>query len=417
MISVALVLAAGPGPRADEGPRVMLDEAVDLMRRQNPEVLAGALRVRAAAGDVRSARLLPNPTLSAGAGNLPVGRTNPGGLGVGQTVNESVGLAEEIVLPAKRGARIAAATGREAAARAERQDLDRRLVFEVRERFADLLVATEHVRLAQETLAHYQETVRVTRARAETGEIAAAEFDKIALEQRGFEKELADAETERRQAVADLLPLLGIDAAGVTPVGDLGLPAVRTDTEALIAEALDRRPDLRAATRTAEAAEAALRLARAERWPNPTVGAQYTHDAFTIAGNLANSMGVTLSMPLPVLNQNQGEIERAGAEALIARHDLQKLRLAIPQEVRTAVSRFTLAAERVRRFERAFLRQARDARQAAEVSYREGAISLLEFLEAERAFLQTERDHLDALRDAHAAAWDVTRAAALEVAP
>ena len=78
---------------------------------------------------------------------------------------------------------------------------------------------------------------------------------------------------------------------------------------------------------------------------------------------------------------------------------------------------YTIARERARRFEEAFLRQAGEARHAAEVSFREGAVSLLEFLEAERTYVQTEREHLAALRDASTAAFDVTRAAALEVSP
>ena len=105
------------------------------------------------------------------------------------------------------------------------------------------------------------------------------------------------------------------------------------------------------------------------------------------------------------------------AEALIARHEVEKLRLAIPQEVRSAVTSYTIARERVARFEEAFLRQAREARHAAEVSFREGAVSLLEFLEAERTRVQTEREHLAALRDVNTAAFDVTRAAALEGSP
>jgi len=110
---------------------------------------------------------------------------------------------------------------------------------------------------------------------------------------------------------------------------------------------------------------------------------------------------------------------RQGREwkALIARDEVQKLRLEIPQEVRAAVTGYTVARERVRRFEEAFLGQARTARHAAEVSYREGAVSLLEFLEAERASLETEGDHLEALQDAHRAAFEITRAAALEVTP
>src|SRR5439155_29792 len=163
--------------------------------RQSPELLAGALKVRAAQGDVTTARLYPNPTLSFGAGNFPIGRTNPPGIGAGDTVNEQVGIGQELVLWGKRGERIAAAHGRVAA-----------------------------------------------------------------------------AEVERRQAVAELLPLLGLDVADLVPVGELRLPAARTDTDTLVSEALRRRPDLTAAEREAEAAEAALRLARAERWPNVTVG-------------------------------------------------------------------------------------------------------------------------------------------------
>src|SRR6266705_1268918 len=155
----------------------------------------------------------------------------------------------------------------------------------------------------------------------------------------------------------------------------------------------------------------------ARRWPNPTLGVQYTHSEFQVSGDLANQVGASVSVPLPVFNQNQGEIERAEAEALIARREVEKLRLAIPQEVRSAVASYTIARERVARFEDAFLRQAREARHAAEVSFREGAVSLLEFLEAERTYVQTEREHLAALRDLNTAAFDVTRAAALEVSP
>ena len=417
VLSLAVALVVRPARAAEETAQVTLDEAVALLRRQSPELLAGALKVRAAQGDVTTARLYPNPTLSFGAGNFPIGRTNPPGIGAGDTVNEQVGIGQELVLWGKRGERIAAAHGRMAAAGAERADLDRRLVFEVRARFVRTLVAGERLRLARENLTHYRETVRVSRERADAGEISAAEFDKIALEQRGFEHEVADAEIERRQAVAELLPLLGLDVADLVPVGELRLPAARTDTDTLVSEALRRRPDLTAAERAAEAAEAALRLARAERWPNVTVGVQYTHDEFQVAGNLANSLGANFSLPLPLVNRNQGEIERAEAEALIARREVQKLRLGIPQEVRTAVTSYTVAGERVRRFEAAFLRQSEDARRAAEVSYREGAISLLEFVEAERTFIQTQRDHLDALLDGHLSAFDVTRAAALEVAP
>ncbi len=148
-----------------------------------------------------------------------------------------------------------------------------------------------------------------------------------------------------------------------------------------------------------------------------TLGVEYTHSQHTIAGDLPDQIGGTMSVPLPVFDRNQGDIIRAEAEALVARHEVAKLRLAIPQEIRSALDAYRVARDRVHRFEEAFLREAQNARAAAEVSYRAGASSLLEFLEAERAYVETQRDHLDALHDAQVAAWALMRSAALEGAP
>jgi len=394
-----------------------LDQALDLLHHQNPELLAAALNIRAAHGDLVSARLLPNPTLSNQVGNFPLGQTNPPGLGVGQTVIEQVGLQEEIQLWGRRGARVSAAGAREAQATDERADLERRLVFETRSRFVAVLVTTERLRLARENLDRYRETVRVSQERRKAGDISPAELDKVSLEQRTFELEVADAQTERTEAVAALLPLLGLDAGDVTVVGDLNPPPARTDVDALVGEALTRRPDLLALERAVEAADARLRLARAERWPDPTVGVQYTHDQFTVSGDLPNSLGTSFSLPLPLFDRNQGQLERAEAEAMIARHELDKTRLAIPQEVRTAVNTYQLASAQTRRYETAYLSQAKEALSGSEASYREGAVSLLEFLEAERAYIQTQRDHLKALLDAYVAAFGVASAAALDSPP
>ena len=416
-MAMALVLTTGSFAAADEALRLTLDDAVTLFRRQSPELLAGALAVTAAAGDVKTARLLPNPVVSAGVGNLPIGRTNPRGLGVGETITGAVGVQQEIPLWGKRSARIEAAEERHDAAEATRADLDRQLAFEVRSRFVALLEASERLRLAQENLDRYRETERVSDTRAREGDLSPADVDKIRLEQRAFDREVDAAAVDRRDAVAALLPLIGSPAADVEPIGTLAVPPRPADVEQLVADATARRPDLRAAERTLAAAESSLRLARAERWPNPTVGVGYTHSEFGVSGDLANQIGTTLSVPVPIFDRNQGAIVRAEAEALATRHEVDRLRLQVAQEVRSAVAHYDIARARVQRFAGGYLEQAREARRAAEASYREGAVSLLEFLEAERTAIGTARDHLDALREVNTAAFDVTRAAALEVSP
>jgi cobalt-zinc-cadmium efflux system outer membrane protein len=117
---------------------------------------------------------------------------------------------------------------------------------------------------------------------------------------------------------------------------------------------------------------------------------------------------------LPVFDRNEGAVLRASAELAAARHVVEGLRAQIPHEVRAAVHAYRLARGQVGRYAEAYLGQARNARTAVEASYREGASSLLDLLEAERTFIQTQRDHLDALREVRTAAADITAAAALE---
>jgi len=414
--AVFLLALTAPARGADVA-RLSLDDALAAMRRQNPEVLAAALKVSAAGGDLLTARALPNPTLSGSVGNFSLGQTNPPGLSVHDTIVGQAGVSEEFVLWGKRGQRIAQALGQQAEAMAERTDLDRRLAYEVKSHFFDLLAESERLRLARDELSRYGETVKVSQARAKAGEISPADFDRIALEQRGVEHEVDDAALERRHAAGELLVLLGIDAPDAEAIGSLQLHATDQDVDALVQQAFERRPDLTAAERAADAADAALRLARAERWPNVTLGLQYTHSQFTVSGDLSNQLTANFSLPIPVVDQNQGAIERAAAEAAIARSDVAKLKLEIPQEVRTAVASYTAAKTRVQRFEGEFLARAREARQSVQVSYREGSVSVLELLEAERAYLSTQREYLDALRDAHTARADIERAAATEVQP
>lgn len=397
--------------------RLTLEEALAQMRTRSPDAIVAALKVRGAHGDLRTAGAYPNPTFSVGVDNLPLGHTNPRGLGAGDTVVVQGGLSEEVLLPGKRPARIDQATNALASAEASRTDVDRLASFEVRRRFVGLQLADERLRLARDNLARYRETVRVTAERARDGDIASTEYDRIALEQRGYEHELAQAQSSRREAADALLALVGSDADDVEAVGSLAVPPAPSDVDRLVADALSGRPDLRAAKASRDAAEAALRVARAEAWPNPTIGIGYTHSEFQISGDLANSIGANVSVPLPVANRNEGAIERAEAEAEASRQEVRRLELTIPREVRTAVEEYERARARLARFEGEFSRQAESTRRAAEVSYRNGAVSPLEFLEAERAYIATQRDRLDALEDAHTAAWDIRRVAALEDSP
>jgi cobalt-zinc-cadmium efflux system outer membrane protein len=180
--------------------------------------------------------------------------------------------------------------------------------------------------------------------------------------------------------------------------------------ELLGARAGDRRADLRAARATAEAARGALGVAEAEAVPDVTVGLAYSRSRAVAVGDNPASLGVTLSVPLPLFNRNQGAIRRARVEADRAARAADALEARIGQEVAGAAARYRAAAEKVARYDGGALQRADHALQVGEETWLAGDRSLLEYLEAERTWIELRGDYLDTLFELRQAEFDLERA-------
>src|SRR5207302_1767801 len=101
----------------------------------------------------------------------------------------------------------------------------------------------------------------------------------------------------------DLRRALGLVNGTLELRGNFEAPPYTDDRDALTEIALEQRADLRARQRAVDEAEAALRLAIANRFGNPTLGAAYTYDPTRV-----NDIGAQINVPIPVLNTHRGQI-------------------------------------------------------------------------------------------------------------
>ncbi len=129
---------------------------------------------------------------------------------------------------------------------------------------------------------------------------------------------------------------------------------------------------------------------RESRVPNVTVNGSYWREI----GREAFSAG--LSVPTPLWYQRQGEITEAfgamrqqEAEWLRARNELVR---AVTQHYQDAKT----AAEQIEVFERGLLKQAQEALRIAQFSFQQGTASLLEVLDAQRVYRQTQLEYAQA---------------------
>jgi cobalt-zinc-cadmium efflux system outer membrane protein len=416
-VAVETLHAAG-GDRSGVG--LGMEEAVAVALTRNRELIAARLDVQTAEYDHVAARMYPNPVLSYTLGNLVLGAGNtynvsqgaPAQPGFFSQTQQSIGVSQVIDVWAKRSARTRAADADIRVKRLELEDVLREVSYDVRSAFASIVRETYEREFAHEVKARYDDTVRLSRSRFQAGEISEADLRKIELEGLKYESGVIDADLEYEEARLALASLLGFGSAAELPEvnPNAEAPPLSGSLAELTRTALAERPDLRAVNESRGAARAGLSAAEREAYPDVTLGVAYTHSSFTVSGDNPNTLGLGVSLPLPVFDRNQANVGRARVDIHRADNDVQRLSLQIQREVAEAFGRYQRAESLLAIYRSGMLDRAETSLAVAEKSYRAGAISLLEFLEAQRTYLETRADYLRARYDHEQAAVDLAHA-------
>jgi cobalt-zinc-cadmium efflux system outer membrane protein len=129
-----------------------------------------------------------------------------------------------------------------------------------------------------------------------------------------------------------------------------------------------------------------------------------------------NSLGFFFSSNLPVFNRNQGEIQRARQERAQADARIRALQATIENEVETAYLQYRTARESLNRVEQTMLTKATDVRQITERAYRRGGATFLDFLDAQKAYIDTVQLRNTALADFAKSLYTIDAATGISLA-
>ena len=399
--------------------RLTMDEAVQIAFRLNRDIIAARLDLQEAEFDKVAAKLYPNPIFSYQVGDLVLGHGNPQSQSppvrpgfFSQTVH-SVGVSQVIDIWAKRTRRIDAAEQGLKYKRLLLEDVLREVAYAVRSAFADVIRQRSELEFSIEVRDRYNETVRLSRARFSAGEISEAEFRKIELEGLKYQNAVIDNQTQRDLAVQSLAAVMGYARVDEIPdiFGDAEISRLERSTDDLSEEAIRTRPDMRALIEGKRYASTVLSSAQREAYPDLTLGVTYTHSEFQVSGDNPNSLALGISMPIPLFDRNQPNIGRAEVSIRRFDNEQQRLTLLVRHDVAMAVRSFKRAETLLGLFKQGgMLERAETSLRVAEKSYKAGAVSLLEFLEAQRTYLEIHDEFLHAQHDQQKSAVDLMHA-------
>jgi len=176
--------------------------------------------------------------------------------------------------------------------------------------------------------------------------------------------------------------------------------------------ALDARPDLRSAATLIEKAKADNRLAWANGTADPVAGGEYLYNA-----GFGSTIGWLVSVPIRVFDKNQGEKERTALEIKRTERLQNALATSALRDVDSAYEQLQGVVKLLRPYRDQYLGQSLEIRDTVSFSYSHGGASLLDFLDAQKSYRDTQLAYRNLVASYLSAANQLNFAVGREVIP
>ena len=394
-VPVGLLLAFQAHAQSSPAAKLTVDQAVAEAIQNHPALMAERANIGIADARILTARLRPNPEVSTEGDHLDVLGTGFNDTNAGGPTEFSLRTDWPIELGGKRERRIDVAEKSKSVVELAFLDAVRVLTLDARNACVDALLARENLNLARLNLESLNRIVAINAARVKAGDIPEVDLIRSRVAALQYANAVRRAELAVQEAALRLKTVLGRSVGSPPPElsGDLQRESTTVALEELLATALDSRPDLRALRLDQERAAAELRLQMAQAKPDLTVGAEYRRQQVNAQ---SNSLGFFVSAPLQLFNRNQGEIARARQEQRQGGLRVHALELLVAGEVENAYNRFQTAQGLLQAIRGQLLEGARDVREITDYSYQRGEATLLQLLDAQRAYNDTMQDYNEA---------------------
>jgi cobalt-zinc-cadmium efflux system outer membrane protein len=383
----------------------------------NPSLKAAQLNVDESRASEVTAYLRPNPSLTGTVDQInPFANIlSPAGQSVYRPLTNALPFGSLSYLHErrhKRELRLEGAKESTGIASSTFLDQERSLTFTLRNAFVQTLQAKAVLQNAKENLDYWDRELDVNRTRFRAGDMAQVDLGRLELQRVQFESDYETALVNLRTAKIQLLTLLNdrapLDQFDVT--GPYDFSELLMSLEEFRTLALAARPDLKAAIQNIELAKVSHQLAIANGSTDPTFGMDFARNP-----PIPVYVGFSVSIPLRIFDRNQGE--KARTQVDIGRNERlrDQAQAQVLSDVDSAYVTLVSALTLLRTYKTRYLALAADNRNRIAFSYQNGGASLLDFLDAEKAYRDTRLTNLNLIGSYLTAAAQMNMAVGREV--
>ena len=397
-VCLATTIAAGIAGRAQAQQALTWEEIKLRFEANNPTLRAGQIGVDESKAEEITAYLRPNPQVSVNVDQI--GNTTQASPFSAATISAAASYLHE--RRHKRELRRESAKQGSGIAVSNQADLERNLVFNLRSAFVSTLQAKAILQVAKDNLEYWDKELKISQDRFGAGDIARIDLDRLELQRVQYESDLQTAEVNLRTSKIQLLMLLddktSVDQFDVTGLYEFTDQLAPLDQFRQIA--LDNRPDLKAALQSVDKAKTDHQLAVANGSTDPTISVDTGFPAVSQAylsyqPPLREYVGVGVGIPLRIFDRNQGEKLRTQLDVARNQKLFDATQAQVFSDVDSAYATVSSNLILLRPYKGRYLDQASRVRDTIRFSYEHGGAALLDFLDAQKEYRDTELNYLN----------------------
>ena len=385
---------------------------LSLVNKNNLGYAAEKFNVNIAEADIEAAKVFPDPELAIGASDNGQRRMQMG-YGFSSEVSWTLELG------GKRKARINVAKSTNELTKALLEDYFRNLRAEATLNYLTSLKQKDIFNVQLNSYTILKNIAVADSIQYKLGNIAEIDARQSNLEANSMLNEVYQSEADWKTALLELGTMVGSQKADTlySPSGDLAKFDRLFDLNELITAAENNRADLLAALKNKNVSQDLLKLAKANRAIDLGLGLGV--ESASIVSNAvaptpsSNSISAGITIPLKFSNRNKGELKAAEFSMQQADVLYKQTELQIQIEVRKAYFNYLTTQKQVRQFNTGLLADAQKLLNGKVYSYKRGETSLLEVLNAQRTYNETQLNYYETLYNYAAALVELEKSAGI----
>lgn len=370
-----------------------LQSALRTAKENNPILKTQQFNRVVAEADIISAKLRPNPKLNNQTLFLSKSSLFTTNTDWFNSQNRQVWwqLTKVIQTPALRKSKIQYVQQNSILSQKNYHETERNLLQAVALKWLDVWTAKKQLDILQIAKNNTDSLAKINRIRLEKEVITSTDLVRTELLANQYALQQKNNEQIYKSELINLRFLLGTNEIINIDFDDEFVFDYTSDLDSLLRQSLLDRTDILVSKTIIKVTEANINFQKALATPQPELGFIYNPQ------NSVPYFGVYGTIDLPFFNRNQGEIQKSKILKQQAEQDLKTIQFQVETELSVAHKNYVVQKQNIQNF-KDLLAKSEIILSSVKYSYLHGGTTIVDFLEAQRSWLDTQQQYYTSLQ-------------------